>query len=258
MSVMRMKTTIVWALVMATMICSCGTGKEKKRNINVDQLNIGLPAETEAGTLDSVTSDEFTIIYHYTVGKDYEKDLYEAVCKPYTESNAEAFIATYMGKDEEQIRQYIRQQVNIRFVYTFPSYKKTKDMVISTESMRKYLDNYKNSSGRTRAYLAIDNEIKNLEGQLPIEVDEGIRMTNCYRSSNTYIMEYTYDENIISYQAILQEQANLKKDHLENIRKVIDKETLGLYKEARITILFRYIGNRSAKPVDISISAKEY
>ena len=107
---------------------------------------------------------------------------------------------------------------------------------------------------------ALKAEIADVNGKLPVQVEEGVTVTKFTVEGNDAVYYYMCDEQVVSMDALRKSQEKIKSGTLQALKTTRDPETLHLLKMLRkgdMGLTYKYIGTKSNATVLVQYSPEE-
>lgn len=101
---------------------------------------------------------------------------------------------------------------------------------------------------------ALKAEIRDVNGKLPVIVEEGVTVTSFTVEENDAVYYYMCEEPEVSMDAVSQAKAKMKEGTRQSLKTTTDPETIHLLRMLRganMGLIFRYKGTKSGRTVDV-------
>ena len=226
--------------------------REKKMKTDIEAANKAYCPMNfgNLGSLNSMEFDDGRLIYTFEFK---EPDLISLIED--NESNKKLFAGYFMRIASSSLKNIFSQGYDCVLKFSSPSMSRSAVIELNSEEAKKILqENY------SKKQMAIEGARLSClvwKCKVPMELEDGILLTNVSFSNNTIKYEYEIDDDKDFDLKEIFGTEDSKRDQLESIFEDSQDLLLKQYITGGISLEYKYIGRNSKTSVSIVISSKE-
>lgn len=205
-----------------------------------------------AGSLDAIKLEDDYVTYYVHYNEETNPLFKER------DKVKEALIMLVLSgnKSDFFVDMIIKENCGLKLVATGADGNKL-SIAISPDELTQYRDKFKqNPQESTRRILEMQLEAE--RASLPMMIDEGMTMTDFSLEGDNFVYTCEVDESIYSIDEFKGNEELIKGEILSDITQdPQSKLIVNLCKTSNMDIVYRIVGDRSKRKVDLKISCKE-
>ena len=254
---MKNNRSFIIILLVIISLSACLDNKSKlKREIVL--ANCDCPTETPGvGRLDSLVLEDNgnVVAYYYTIYEDNEQ-LSVEIINDNNELVKRKMINTALANNRQSLKMFQKYHAGLRYIFQEENTGKSAIITIPIEEIERSLEQPISQS--QAAELALDDDLSVSKKSLPIEIDEGLQIVDLILDKNQLVYVVNVDENLYPLKADFDKEAAKQGivEELNNPAPGMMTTLNNLVKTAR-GMVYRYVGSKSKKQIDIEISTIE-
>ena len=254
--IMKKKFFFFIALLMAASMTFISCDKKSKIKELAEKANSQCPMAINTGcTMVSITFDGTDLVYTAEVSEDIFQGITSepAIVKKLS--------LHFFSNPKEDVRELIKElekaDAGIKFVYVGKDSRKEFPMHFTIDDIKSAMNNptaTMSPEERLSQYILIANHM------FPMDVENGIVITNISMEQGNVVYNATTDEDIVKISDIRSMKNEIYSSMLSEMQTSTDSEIvqmLSLCKDAHANIVYRYVGQKSNESVDIVLPYTE-
>lgn len=244
--------TKLYVIILSLLFLIGCQSREKKMKADIEAANKAYCPMNfgNFGSLNSMEFDEGRLIYTFELK---EPDLISLIEDD--ESNKKLFASYFMRIASSSLKNIFSQGYDCIIKFSSPSMSRSAVIELNSEEAKKMLQ--KNFSKKQMAIEGARLSCLVWKCKVPMELEEGIMLTNVSFSNNSIKYEYEIDDEKNFNLNEIFDKENSKKHQLESIYEDTQDLLLKQYIDGGIFLEYKYIGKKSMTNVSITISPKE-
>lgn len=250
---------LIALLVTATAFISCFDNVNKSRlKWEIATANRDCPTETPGvGRLDSLSleDNDEVVAYYYTIYEDNEQLSVDAV-RENSDFVKRKMINTALANNRQSLQMFEKYHAGLRYVFRDEKTGKTAIIFIPIDEIEQALS--QPLSQAQAAEMALKDDLIMSKKSLPINIDVGLKIVDFILDNNqlVYVVDVDEDRYPMSDEFDIEGAKQGIIEELNNPAPGMTTTLNNLVKTAR-SMVYRYVGSKTKKQVDVEISTIE-